>query len=130
MSIDSLGNFYTIIRNGVAAGKTTVTAPYSKMKQRISEILKDEGFIRDFTVEGDGTHKTLKLALKYVNGESVIHEIKSLSTPSKPLYRNVGAVPSVIGGLGVVLLTTSKGIMTDKQARSLQVGGKLLCQLW
>jgi small subunit ribosomal protein S8 len=100
------------------------------MKQHISEILKKEGFIRDFAVEGEGTKKRLKLALKYVNGESVIHEIKSLSTPGKPVYRGITGLKPVIGGLGVSILTTSHGIMTDKQARALNIGGKLLCELW
>ncbi len=130
MSIDSLGNFFTVIRNGVAAGKLYITIPHSKMKQNISEILKKEGFIRDFAVEGEGTKKRLKVALKYVDGESVIHEIKSLSTPGKPVYRGITGLKPVIGGLGISILTTSHGIMTDKQARALNIGGKLLCELW
>ncbi len=136
MSVDTVGNFLTVIRNGIAASKSQVTVPYSKLKGRIAEILKEEGFIRDYTIEvadsnsNKGHHKHLTVWLKYVDGESVIHEITRLSTPGRRIYRGIKNVSQVIGGLGLVILTTSRGIMTDKQARVLNVGGELLCELW
>lgn len=132
MSVDSIGNFLTVIRNAIMVSKTSLTAPYSKINQAIAQILKSEGFIRDFSLESrdDRPGKQLKILLKYVDGESVIHEITRLSRPGRRLYRAINNVKPVIGGLGIAIISTNRGIMTDKQARQLNVGGELLCQLW
>lgn len=130
MSVDTIGNFLTIIRNGIRVSKPSVAAPYSKINYRIAQILKDEGYVRDVVVEQEGSFKNLKIVLKYVDGESVIHEIKRVSTPGKRVYRSITNVPPVIGNLGIVILTTNRGIITDKQARQLNIGGELICELW
>lgn len=129
MSIDTVGDFLTIIRNGVAASKPFVIASYSNFKYQIAQILKDEGFIRDVVIEDDG-HKNLKIFLKYMNGESVIHEITRISKPGRRVYEGVSNFKPVIGGLGLAILTTNRGVMTNKQARQLAVGGEVVCTIW
>lgn len=131
MSVDSIGDFLTIIRNGVLASKGQVTAPYSRLKQEIAHILKDEGFIKEAAVEELGNNKKqLKISLKYVGGESVIHEIARVSTPGRRTYESHAKLKPVIGNLGISILTTSQGIMTNKQARQRGVGGEVLCTVW
>jgi small subunit ribosomal protein S8 len=130
MSVDTIGDFLTIIRNGIARSKPSVELPYSKLKHNIALLFKQEGFIRDVAVEEQEGLKHLKIVLKYVNGESVIHEIKRLSTPGRRLYRGASKVQPVIGGLGLSVLTTNRGLMTDKQARTLGVGGEVICTIW
>ena len=133
MSIDTIGNFLTIIRNGVMISKRDVSMPYSKIKHEIAQILKDEGFIKDVIVEEDKNNKSfkrLKLFLKYASGESVIHEITRISTPGCRVYESVSKVKPVIGGLGITILTTSKCLMTNKQAKKLAVGGEIICTVW
>lgn len=131
MSIDSIGNFLTIIRNGLLVSKPFVVAPHTKMFDAISTILKEEGFIRDFSVVTDETgKKSLKVFLKYVDGESVIHEIDRISKPSRRFYSGANDVAPVIGGLGISILTTSKGVVTQKKAKALGVGGEVICRVW
>ncbi len=131
MSIDSVGDFLTIIRNGVLASKRQVIAPHSRLKQEIANILKDEGFIKDALVEDlENNKKQIKILLKYVSGESVIHEINRVSTPGRRAYESHALIKPVIGNLGISILTTSKGVMTNKQARQRGVGGEVLCTVW
>ena len=131
MSIDTIGDFLTIIRNGVFASKRSVVAPYSTIKFEIAQLLKDEGFIRDYVVEElENNKKQLTIVLKYVQGESVIHEITRVSTPGRRAYVGHGSVKPVIGGLGITILTTNQGVMTNKLARERGVGGELLCTVW
>lgn len=130
MSIDTIGNFLTIIRNGIKVTKTSVRAPYSKMCQDIAHILKEEGFIKDCVVVEEDSKKNLKVFLKYVDGESVIHEISRVSTPGLRVYNKIKQVPPVIGGLGVSILSTNKGILSDKTAEKLNVGGEVMCRVW
>jgi small subunit ribosomal protein S8 len=131
MSVDAIGNFLTSIRNGVMAGKREIKAPHSRLKHEIAKVLLDEGFIRHVSiVDIDATKKELTIGLKYVNGESVIHEITRESTPGLRIYYGYGALKPVIGNLGVSILTTNRGVMTNKKARSLSVGGELLCTVW
>lgn len=130
MSIDSIGDFLTILRNGILVSKKQVSAPFSKIRFHIAEALLREGFIRDMkTVETD-KGKSLVIHLKYVNGESVIHEITRISKPGRRRYEGVKELGSVIGGLGIAILTTNRGIVTDKEARNLSVGGEVLCYVW
>lgn len=132
MSIDILGNFLTIIRNGIARSKTSVAMPYSKLKYELALVLQEEGFITSVEVinESDVVKKELKLFLKYVNNESVIHEITRVSKPSRRIYAGVGDIKPVIGGMGVSVLTTNKGLLTDKTAKKMRVGGEIICTVW
>ena len=130
MSKDVIANFLTIVRNGIARSKSYVTSDYSSFRYEIAKILKQEGYITDVLVVDQENQKKLKIVLKYVEGESVIHEIKRISKPSRRIYRSVDAIKPVIGGLGVNILTTSKGTMTDKTAEKQRVGGELICTVW
>lgn len=133
MSVDTIGNFLTIIRNGIAVSKGKIRAPHSRVNHQIASILKQEGFIRDFAVEQDQDNeavKVLRVDLKYVDGESVIHDLQRISTPGCRVYRGVVNINPVIGGLGISILTTSKGIMTDKEAKHQTVGGEVICTVW
>lgn len=131
MSVDAIGNFLTIIRNGLMASKSSVEAPYSKMKLEIARILREEGFIRDYSVvEIDSVKKHIKVFLKYVGNESVIHEIKRISKPGRHCYTSLKTLSPVIGGLGLSILSTNKGVMSHKEAKFAQVGGKVICTVW
>jgi small subunit ribosomal protein S8 len=130
MSIDSIGDFLTIIRNGLMSSKLFVMAPHSKIKADVAAILKDEGFIKDFTVVEDDGKKSLKIFLKYVGGESVIHELSRVSTPGRRSYKGSAQIKPVIGGLGLSILTTSKGVVSHKKAKELGVGGEVICTVW
>lgn len=131
MSIDSIGDFLTILRNGIMTGKREVTAPYSRLKHEIARVLLDEGFIRDIVeIELDNNKKDIRIGLKYVRGESVIHEIDRESTPGRRLYKGHDKIKPVIGNLGISIITTNRGVMTNKKARSLGVGGEVLCTVW
>jgi small subunit ribosomal protein S8 len=132
MSVDSIADFITIIRNGIMVSKPVVTAPYSKMRYSIAQILKDEGFIHDFAIinaDSDAA-KSLKVVLKYVDGESAIHEIKRISTPGRRVYVGNKDIKPVIGQLGISILTTSHGLIANKQAKKLNVGGEVICTVW
>lgn len=126
MSVDSIGDFLTIIRNGVKASRPFVVAPYSRIRQNIAQILKDEGFIKDFVAE----EGSLKVFLKYVSGESVIHEIKRMSKPGRRRYEGYKNLEPVIGGLGISIITTSQGVITDREARQRALGGEVICTVW
>jgi small subunit ribosomal protein S8 len=131
MSRDTIGDFLTIIRNGIMASKRNVVAPYSNMRLELVKLLKQEGFIKDFVVqEIDPIKKDIKVLLKYIDGESVIHEITRVSRPGKRQYTGVSELKPVIGGLGISILSTSKGILTDKKAKELSIGGELICTVW
>jgi small subunit ribosomal protein S8 len=130
MSRDTIGDFLTIIRNGLMARKRSIVDQSSKEKTGIARVLKEEGFIKDFEmVELDGK-PFIKIIFKYVNGESVIHEIKRISRPGRRHYESLCSLTSVIGGLGVSILTTNAGIIADKQARKKSVGGEVICHVW
>jgi small subunit ribosomal protein S8 len=132
MSIDSIGDFLTIIRNGTLVGKPFVVAPYSKMKHAIANILQEEGFIRDIQVieQEEVPKKVIKVVLKYVGNESVIHEITRISKPSRRTYCGAQTIKPVIGGLGLSILTTNRGLLSHKKAKELGVGGEIVCTVW
>ena len=130
MSIDSIGDFLTIIRNGLMASKSQVIAPYSRIKFDIATILKDEGFVRNASViEKDGWKK-IQVVLKYVNGESVIHEIDRVSKPGRRYYTGQLDIKPVIGGLGLSILSTNRGVISNHKAKKLNVGGEVICTVW
>jgi len=132
MSVDSIADFITIIRNGVMVSKSFVTAPYSKMRHSIAQILKDEGFITDFVIVNTDSDvkKLLKVVLKYVDGEAVIHEIQRVSKPGRRVYAGSKHIKPVIGQLGVSILTTSRGVIANQKAKKLSVGGEVICTVW
>lgn len=134
MSIDTIANFLTILRNKIMASSPYALTSYSKMNAEIARILKEEGFIKDVEVveATDVERKSLKIVFKYVNGESVLHEITRVSKPSRRTYSKVKNLKPVINGLGIVILSTNRGVMTDKQAKeaNLRVGGEVLCTVW
>jgi len=131
MSVDAIGDFLTIIRNGLMASKSHVVAPYSQIKFAVATILKEEGFIRDCSVvEQEGNKKQVRVDLKYVQGESVIHEITRVSKPGRRYYAGRTKMKPVIGGLGVSILSTNRGIISNKKAKELNVGGEIICTVW
>lgn len=128
---DPISDFLTRIRNASRAGKAECSAQHSKMKEAIAGILKDEGFIRGFRNGTDERgHKTLVVDLKYVDGTAVIAGIQSVSKPGRRLYYKTEEVPRVLEGLGIGIVTTSKGLMKDADARRNRLGGELVCTVW
>lgn len=131
MSIDMIGDFLTIIRNGVAISKRSVAAPYSKMREELARVLKEEGYIDGFDKKADDEGRaTIELKLRYVDGESAIHEVKRVSRPGRRAYAGCKKFKPTIGGLGISIVTTNAGVMTDRKARSLSVGGEVICSVW
>ena len=131
MSIDSIGDFLTVIRNALMVSKRSVTIPFSNMKMGVAQVLKDEGYIREFKkFSGERGRNFLTIYLKYVDGESVIHEITRKSKPGRRSYEGTKNIEPVIGGLGIAILSTSAGIVSDKKAKALTVGGEVLCHVW
>ncbi|MDR3629270.1 MAG: 30S ribosomal protein S8 [Desulfocapsaceae bacterium] len=128
---DPLADMMTRIRNAVMVKFDTVTMPSSKNKASIAKVLKDEGFISDFSVSNVGVQGTLTISLKYgPNRESVISGIKRVSKPGLRKYAKADALPKVLNGLGIAIISTSKGIITDKTARTQNTGGEILCEVW
>ena len=127
---DPIADMLTRVRNALAARKQTVSMPASNLKASIAELLKKEGYISDAKVEGDGAKKLLNLTLRYAEGESAIEMIERVSRPGRRVYCNVDDMPRVRGGLGVVMVSTSKGLLTDKDARSAGVGGEVICRVF
>lgn len=127
---DPIADMLTRLRNAGDAAKRTVSMPNSNMKVAIASVLKEEGFIGDFNVEGDGAIKELTIAVKYFQGTPVIETIKRISTPGLRVYAEKDNLPSVNGGMGVALISTSKGVMTDKAARQAGIGGEVICSVF
>jgi len=117
----------TRIRNGQAANKVTVDIPSSNVKQAIAKVLKDEGFIEDFSVTKDGVKTSIVVTLKYYMGEPVISKLQRVSRPGLRTYKSVDELPRVIGGMGIAIISTSNGVMSDKAARAAGHGGEVLC---
>jgi small subunit ribosomal protein S8 len=131
MSIDFIGDFLTIIRNATMVSKPHVVVAYSHMRFSIATILKSEGFVKDVIIQNVNNYKKeLKIHLKYVDGESVIHEIERISKPGCRKYVSISNVKPVIGGLGLSILTTSKGVLTHKDAKKNKTGGEIICTVW
>ena len=124
---DPIADLLTRIRNAQVVAKTTVSVPSSKVKVSIAQVLKDEGYIDGFTVKTDGGKAELEITLKYYAGRPVIERIERVSRPGLRVYRGSGAIPQVQNGLGVAIITTPKGVMTDRKARASGVGGEVLC---
>jgi len=124
---DPIADMLTRIRNAQAVGKTVVGMPSSKLKISIAQVLKDEGYIDGFTTrEGEGKEE-LEISLKYYAGEPVIEKIERVSRPGLRIYKGRDELPRVMNGLGVAIVSTSKGVMTDRKARATGIGGEVLC---
>ncbi len=124
---DPIADMLTRIRNAQAADKVSVSMPSSKLKVAIAKVLKDEGYIDDFAVRENDAKPALELGLKYYAGRPVIARIERVSRPGLRVYKGSGDIPKVLNGLGVAIVSTSQGVMTDKKARAAGVGGEVLC---
>lgn len=128
---DPLADMLTRIRNGVMAHYNSVEVPLSKIKVGVAKVLKQEGYISDYHVIDEGVQGVLKIDLKYgPKNEKVITGIRRISKPGLRRYSKADRIPKVMTGLGVAILTTSRGIITDREARSQNIGGELLCEIW
>ena len=128
---DPIADLLTRIRNAVLVGKDRCDAPASKVKLELSKILQEEGFIRTFKVLEEGPQGTLRLYLRYSpDGEPAIHGLERVSRPGLRVYRGVEELPEVRGGMGVAVISTSKGLMTDAKAREARLGGEIMCRMW
>ena len=127
---DPIADMLTTIRNAITARKETVEIPSSNMKKAIAEILLSEGYVKDVKLVEDGYNGKIVITLKYDNKESVIGGLERASKPGLRKYAGVENMPKVLGGFGTAILSTNKGIMTDKQAKAANVGGEVLCYVW
>jgi small subunit ribosomal protein S8 len=127
---DPIADMLTRVRNASAASLKNVTMPSSKMKAAVADVLKQEGYISDFQVDGDEKKKTLTIKLKFYKNKPVIEGIKRISRPSCRIYCGSNDIPKVRNGLGTVVLSTPQGIISDKNARANNVGGEILCYVW
>ncbi|MGL5728588.1 MAG: 30S ribosomal protein S8 [Plesiomonas sp.] len=123
---DPIADMLTRIRNGQAAKKFAVTMPSSKLKVAIANVLKEEGYIEDFNVVGD-VKPELEVTLRYFQGNSVVESIQRVSRPGLRIYKKKDVLPKVMGGLGIAVISTSKGVMTDRAARKAGLGGEIIC---
>lgn len=128
---DPLGDMLARIRNAAMRSKSTVRSPSSKLRLRVLDVLQDEGFIRGYEVIDNGDKKPeVEISLKYHEGEPAIREMKRVSKPGRRAYSGVTAMPQVRNGLGVSIVSTSKGVMSDAKARAANVGGEVLCTVF
>lgn len=124
---DPIADMLTRIRNGQSAGKKSIKQPSSKLKQSIAKVLKEEGYIVDYSTETVGVHSEMVIELKYYKGMPVIEEIRRVSRPGLRIYKSKDELPKVLGGLGIAIISTSNGVMTDKAARANGHGGEVIC---
>lgn len=128
---DPIADMLTRIRNGLHAGAKEVLVPASKVKVEIAKILKAEGYINNFKVEGEGKDKAITIDLKYgADGEKIISGIKRISKPGLKVYTKVDSIPRVLNGLGIAIISTSQGLMTDRDARKKGLGGEVIAYVW
>ncbi|HIX81786.1 MULTISPECIES: 30S ribosomal protein S8 [unclassified Thomasclavelia] len=127
---DPIADMLTRIRNANRQHHDNVMVPASKLKVGIAEILKNEGFINGYTVEGEAPIQNINISLKYRGNDRVITDLKRISKPGLRVYAKVDEIPKVLNGLGIVILSTSQGLMTDKEARAKKVGGEVLAYIW
>lgn len=128
---DPIADMLTRIRNALKSGHDSVVVPHSVLHTEIARVLKREGYIRDFVAEKEKNHKVLRIQLKYGPDRTpVIRGLRRVSKPGRRFYTTVKDIPLVVGGLGIAILSTSKGILTDREARAQRVGGEVLCYVW
>ncbi len=124
---DPISDMLTRIRNGQSAQMTEVVMPGSKLKAEIARVLKEEGYINDFSESAEGSKKNLSVQLRYYQGKPVIDQIRRVSRPGLRIFKPLNELPSINGGLGIAIVSTSKGVMTDRKARSIGQGGEVVC---
>lgn len=127
MMTDSIADLLTRIRNAQTADKISVNVGAAKMKRAVLQVLKDEGYIEDYSTEEADGKPAINIRLKYVEGEPVIAELRRVSRPGLRVYKGSGELPTVNGGLGIAIISTSKGVMTDRAARKAGIGGEVVC---
>jgi len=128
---DPIADLFTRVRNALQARHRTVDVPASRTKARLVALLRDEGYVEDYEVLEDGVRRTLRIRLKYEGpGRGAIHGIERVSRPGRRVYRGKAAIPKVLDGLGVTLVSTPAGILTDAECRRRGVGGEVLCRIW
>jgi len=128
---DLVSNYLTRIRNGILAAKENVSGiPSSKIIEEVSRVLKEEGYIKDFRINEIEGKKTVSVDIKYFNGKSVITKIEKVSKPGRRVYSQAKEIPYIRRGLGVSIVSTSRGVMTDAKAREMNVGGEIICKVW
>ena len=127
---DPIADMLTRIRNALAVRKRTVKIPASNMKQSIATVLKQEGYISGVETQKDGEHQNMTITLRYADGVGAIEEIQRVSRPGRRVYCNAEDLPRVNGGLGIVMVSTSKGLLSDREARSSGVGGEVVCRVF
>lgn len=127
---DPIADYLTRVRNAVKAKKRWVEIPSSRMKENLAEIMKANNFIRDYQVIEDNKQNVLKVFLKYTDEEPAITGLKRISTPGLRKYVDKDNIPRVLNGLGIAVISTSKGLMTDKKAREEKIGGEIVCYIW
>ena len=130
VTTDPIADLLTRIRNAIIARHDTVSIPTSKMKKSIVDILVEEGFVASGDIVDEAGHSNIKVALKYVGNKNAITNLKRISKPGLRVYCGYEDLPKVLGGLGIAIISTSKGVMTDKQARAQKVGGEVLAYVW
>lgn len=124
---DPIADMLTRIRNGQKARKVNVSMPASGQKEAVAAVLKDEGYITGFATSGEGAEKALNIELKYFEGAPVIEHVRRISKPGLRIYRSKEELPKVLGGLGIAIVSTSAGVMSDRQAREKGIGGEVIC---
>lgn len=127
---DPIADMLTRIRNANSAKHSTVAIPFSKIKESMANILKNEGYIVNYEIKEEGSKKDIVVSLKYVDGETVIKGLRRISKPGRRVYSSVENLPKVLGGLGIAIVSTPKGVITDKECRKHSVGGEVLCYIW
>lgn len=127
---DPIADMITQIRNGVLASKEEISLPYSKFKHELGKLLVAQGWLEEVGVASDPKAKRLRIRLKFVNSRPVISGLKRLSSPGQRIYARAGSIPRTQGGFGATIISTSKGLYTDRQARKENLGGELICQIW
>ena len=127
---DPLADMLTRIRNANAAKHATVAVPFSRIKESIANILKNEGYIVDYEIKEEGTKKDIVVTLKFVDGEEGVKGLRRISKPGRRVYSSVDNLPKVLGGLGIAIVSIPKGVLSDKECRKHSVGGEVLCYVW
>ena len=127
---DPIADMLTRIRNGNMAKHTEVKEPFSKIKESMANILKNEGYITSYEIKEEGNIRDIVVTLKYMDGDAVIKGLKRISKPGRRVYTSVENLPKVLGGLGIAIVSTPKGVITDKECRKHSVGGEVLCYVW
>ena len=127
---DPIADMLTRIRNGNMARHTEVKVPFSKIKESMANILKNEGYITGYEIKEEGNIRDIVVTLKYMDGDAVIKGLKRISKPGRRVYTSVENLPKVLGGLGIAIVSTPKGVIIDKECRKHNVGGEVLCYVW